>query len=185
MPHRQHGPGTRLLLLLVGATFLGGALAGCTGSLFHDPGIQGTWGREFLSDSRYTSLIVEIDHQPGARPAESTVQRLEQTLNTFLRKPDGITIEIRPDIPDRPQGTKFSFAEIRAMEKEARDHHKAGSTAVLYIMFLNGGSDSDSGNSRVLGAAYSGSSVVMFKDNIAKARSSCLSDPLIGLGCPS
>jgi hypothetical protein len=41
----------------------------------------------------------------------------------------------------------------------------------MYFLYLDGNSDLDSGDTRVLGYAHHGSSVVMFKDSIEKAGS--------------
>lgn len=160
------------------------AFAGCTGPLFYNQGQNGQWAREFLSDDRYSRLVVEIDFEEGARPESSTVQRLQQTLEKYLKKPGGIEVRESADIQGKGQGAKYSFSEIRdTLEDDARDHYKGDDTAVLYVMFVNGGSDSDGDNRMVLGAAYSGSSVVMFKDNIRQVRQNCFS--LVGLTCPS
>ena len=159
-------------------------LSGCMGGVFYDHGQNGEWGPEFLSASKYTRLIVEIDYEPGAQPESATLSRLETTLNRYLDKPGGIDIRQSGDIDGNGPGTKYKFGTIRdSLEDDARDHYKGGDEAVLYVMFLNGGSEADSSDGSVLGAAYSGSSVVMFKENIRKAKDNCFS--VAGLGCPS
>lgn len=158
------------------------ALTGCFG-IGESEGGPGDWGREFLSDSEYTRLIVEIDHEQGAAPADEALAGLRTSIESYLRKPGGVEIRTpTSEVPNEGQGAKWSFSEIRSTEDSIRDATKDGKTAVLYIMYVNGGSSEDTDSGRVLGAAYSGSSIVMFKENIRSVRNQCLNLPI---GCPS
>lgn len=178
-----HAP-KQFLALLGGAILLGTALAGCTGGLLgYDDGVQGTWAKEFLSKSEYTSLLVEIDHEPNAAPESLTLSSLRSNLEAILDKPGGV--EIRTAVDVSSGGGKVSFSKIRDLEDGARDHFKANKQAVLYVMFLSAGSSEDTNNGRVLGASYSGSSIVMFKENIKQARANCQAQSPLGVGCPS
>lgn len=161
-----------------------GGLAGCI-QQFSNPGGPGDWALDFLTDDRYTELLVEIDHEPGAAPEARTVDMLRDTLGARLNKPGGIEIRNSASIEGKGSGAKYSFDEIRALEQEHRNHHKSGERAVLYIMFLDGGSDRDSGDGRVLGAVYSGSSMVLFKDNMRHTHDRCRAQMPLGLSCPS
>jgi hypothetical protein len=162
-----------------------GALAGCL-QQFQGQGSPGGWALDFLTDDRYSRLLVEIDHEPGAAPEQATINMLQRLLEDRLNKPGGVEIRLSAEIDGKGSGAKYSFEEIRALERQHRDNHKSGDRAVLYAMWLNGGSTNDDGDSRVLGAVYSGSSMVMFKDNLRHAHDRCRAQITSVLGsCPS
>lgn len=178
---RSKSPGRRMLAVLVAALFATTLFAGCTHeTLLGGKGQPGGWAVEFLSDEDFSSLLVEIDHESGAAPRKQALDALESTLETYLKKPDGITIR-QSQISAKGSGAKYSFDEIRDLEDSVRDNTKGDGRAVLHILYLDGGSTEDSDQGSVLGAAYTGSSIVMFRDNIDKTRNRC---PL-GLGCPA
>lgn len=166
-------------LLLVAST----ALAGCLDQL-RDPGTPGAWALDYLTDDDYSELLVELDYESGAAPNDATVSMLRNTLEEVLNKPGGVEIRLSADIQGKGEGAKYSFAEIRDLERASRDHHSSGDRAVMYVMFLNGGSDQDSGDGRVLGAVYSGSSMVIFKDNLRHTHDQCRGQ-LLNVNCPS
>lgn len=181
--------GSRFVAVAVALAVLllaSGMLAGCL-QQFKSPGTSGAWALEFLRDDKYTELLVEIDHESGARPEDATLSMLKQTLQARLNKPDGIEIRTSAEIDGKGKGGKYSFSEIRDMEQEHRDHRKGGDRAVMYVMFLDGGSDQDSSDGRVLGAVYSGSSMVIFKDNLRFTRDRCQAGavPILPNNCPS
>ncbi len=166
-------------LLMLASTVLAGCL-----DQFRDPGTPGGWALDYLRDDDYSSLLVELDHESGAAPADATVDKLKSTLEARLNKPDGVEVRVSADIDGRGKGAKYSFSEIRDMEGAARDHRSGGDRAVMYMMFLDGGTDQDEQDARVLGAAYSGSSVVIFKDNLRHTENRCR-DQFLNFNCPS
>lgn len=169
----------RALALLLVATVLVAAVAtaGCL-QVFRDRGAPGAWALEFLRDDPYPELIVEIDHEPGAAPEGATLQKLERVLAEATDKPGGIDVRVNGEVQGKGKGAKYSFDEIRDLEETHRDHRKGGDRAALYVIFLDGGSDQDSGSGRVLGAVYSGSGMVIFKDNIRFVDQRCRSQSL-------
>ncbi len=172
----------RSFVVLSVALVASSALGGCLDRLFDDPGNAGDWAREFLSDKDFRSLLVEVDYQSAAAPEDTAMAALESVLEAHLNKPGGVEVRRAADVPGSGGG-KYSFAEVRDIEGDVRDHEKGKGRAVLHVLYLNGGSSEDSGDGRVLGAAYSGSSIVMFKDNIRKTRDSCPS--VLSFGCPT
>jgi hypothetical protein len=174
-PKGRAKAGAPRLLAIAAGLLLVGASAGMAGCLdvFRDRGQPGGWAVEFLQDAPYARLIVEIDYEAGAQPEPQTVEKIERIFKDRLNKPGGVEIRMDPDIAGRGTGAKYSFSEIRALEKDHRDQHKSGGEAVFYMMWLDGGSDQDSEGARVLGAAYSGSSIVIFKDNVRQVEQRC------------
>lgn len=142
-------------------------LSGCTTSPWVDNvSNPGSAAKQLISPSAHPKLVVEIDHPPGYAPTEQSLAVLKSTLQEVTARPaSDITFVLDPSIPAE-SGRKYTYREIEALEREHRDRHTAGNTAVLYVVYVAGGHASDSGNSRVLGAAYHGTSLVIFKGNI-------------------
>lgn len=177
--------GSVTIVGLAALLLAGGGLAGCL-EAFQGSGQAGEWALEYLRDDKYSELLVEIDHDQGGAPSQRTLDKLDDVLGARLNKPGGIEFRTSAEVDGKGQGSKYSFSEIRELEDDHRDHKKGGDRAVLYILFLNGGSTQDTSDGRVLGAVYSGSSMVMFKDNIRHTHERCKSQdlPLFG-SCPS
>ena len=55
------------------------------------------------------------------------------------------------------------------LERAHRSMYAQGNQAVLYMLYLDGGFERDNSETSSLGAAYRGSSVVMFKGNLKAA----------------
>ncbi|MCO5166965.1 MAG: hypothetical protein M9894_11430 [Planctomycetes bacterium] len=128
------------------------------------PVAPGVSARDFLSDATYRHLLVEIDHVQGQAPSPAALQVLRTRLEERCNKPDGVTILVDDAIP--PGSGVYSVAENRALEAQHRDHHASGTTVVLYMLYLDGRSDQDSGGARVLGWAHGPSSVGIFRESI-------------------
>ena len=62
--------------------------------------------------------------------------------------------------------SSYSLEEILAIEKEQRERHKSGNTFIIHILYLNGEYED---NDQTLGLAYTGSSFVLFKEQISDA----------------
>jgi hypothetical protein len=127
----------------------------------------GDFAEDFLRDDDYPSLHVEIDHVAGKAPSQAALDRLEQALLDWLDKPDGVEIVVDDAIPATGAPT-WTYDAAEELEIEWRDHYRDPATgeAVIYFLYLDGDSEFDDENGRVLGYAYHGSSLVMFKDTI-------------------
>lgn len=169
-PGPLHGIGTTAVFALVLAT----ALAGCLDFLSQGAAAgPGEWAEDFLSDETYTSLTIEVDWTSGQRPASRAMDLLEQRANERLTKPGGITLVEDDSISTSM--SRWSVEEILELEEEHRDHRKEGSETAMYVVYLDGRSDRDEGDSRILGVAYSASSFAIFKESIREVASNILS----------
>lgn len=162
----------KLLALLVVASLA----AGCTlpWGRVADGG-PGDKASDLVSAKDYAKLLVEIDHPPNAGPGSAALEVLKSTLREVTAK-TSIEFKLDASIPSEPS-KRYSFREIEALEDEHRDQRSKGDTAVLYILYVAGGSSEDTSDGKVLGAAYRGTSLVMFKGNL---RASSGSGPLSG-----
>ena len=87
----------QIVVLLVAAFFCSG-LSGCIGSDSFDilpekKGVPGGLTLACLRSSMYTSMVIEIDHEPGYRPFSSSADMLVERLNSVCDKPSGISVE--------------------------------------------------------------------------------------------
>ncbi|MGQ0536020.1 MAG: hypothetical protein ACT4PT_08100, partial [Methanobacteriota archaeon] len=95
-------------------------------------------------------------------------------------KPGGVTLETDASIPPKGASYRYSIAELRAIEAAHRSRHTEGDTAALYVLYLDGAFERDGSDARVLGVAYQGSSIAIFKGNVRSASR----DDCTGLLCP-
>lgn len=119
---------------------------------------------DYLASNDFTKIVLEVDYMNGAEPNEEALAKLEAALREASGK--AVTVEKRGGISGQGAGHKYSFSEIEAIEKANRKHYTGGDTAALYFLWVDGGQTGDTDSARTLGAAYRGSSLVMFKGNI-------------------
>ncbi len=108
--------------------------------------------------SKYSKILVELDIVGDATPHATALSEFKVEMERALGK--AITVQTSQAESGKGAGQAYSFAEIRALEDKHRNHFTGDDTAVMYMLYLDG-TNSENGNT--LGAAYQGSSVVMFK----------------------
>lgn len=146
------------------------ALAGCTTGPFADRVSQpGSAARELVDPGRHANLVVEIDYPAGHVPNAEAKSVLKSTLQDVTgRSASQVTFVEEASLPVEA-GKKYTYEEIEALEQRHRSRHTSGDTAVLYVVYVAGGSAGDTDQGRVLGAVYRGTSIVIFKGNIQDA----------------
>lgn len=162
----------RRLAFLVVASVL---LAGCSHAAFFNRFSKpGSAAHDLVSGKNYSSLVIEIDHPQGYAPDAAALRDFESVVRGVVDK-QSVTFDVQASIPSEPN-RKYSYREIEQLESRHRDRHTSGDTAVLYVVYVAGGSESDTDQGRVLGAVYRGTSMVIFKGNILdNAKSGLLS----------
>lgn len=126
---------------------------------FHDrrPGAS---AKELLSDSQFYSLEVEVQYMEGYKPEAQTIHNLRAFLETYLRKPAGITI--RQTKIESTGNDALSKEGVLQIEKTKRTSYSTESRMSMYILFTNG-SHLDN---RILGMAYRNTSAVIFGGSV-------------------
>jgi len=126
----------------------------------------GSAAKELVSNAKYASLLVEIDYPTGYEPNADALAAFKEAL-TQVSGRDAAHILFAQD-PSIPAETNraYSYNDIQALENAHRDKHSGGDTAALYIVYVAGSSEKDTSDGKVLGAAYHGTSIVIFKGNI-------------------
>jgi hypothetical protein len=166
----MHSSRTAPLLLALLLAFTA-ASSGCN----QFPGVSRFIGYDFLKDDKYTSMLIEIDYVKGSRLESSSVSLLQQRAVERLNKPDGITTREQEFTGGRDV---WSVDDLKAAEKANRNDRASGKQIVLYVLVVNGNSDRDNSDGKVLGIHYGPTSVAIFKDTIK-------SGSITGLGVTS
>lgn len=163
----------KLAILVVAA--LAVQVAGCTSGPLADRVSQpGSAAKKLIDPAEHAKLLVEIDHPEGYGPNEEALAVLKSTLVEVSGRA-AADVEIRREASIPVEGSKkYTYDEIAALEDKHRSSHTRGDTAALYIVYVAGGSAVDDNEARVLGAAYRGTSLVIFKGNIREGTKSGL-----------
>lgn len=134
----------------------------------------GSSANDFLSDSKYTGLVIEVCYVANFRPNAQTLVNLKSFMQARLNKPDGITI-IEREIPS-PGLAPYDINEVANVETLYRTKYNAGNILTMYMFFADGGTASDTESSFILGSAYRNTSFVMYESTI-KNMSDSITEP--------
>lgn len=152
-----------LLLLLCSS------LAGCLGDAVDDllperKGIPGSLALACLQSDRFTSMVVEIDYEPGYKPMTSSTDMLLERLEEVCDKPNGISVEFSE------VNYEFEGAWTADAVREQAWIHKSGdvmdASELRWQLLFPEGEYSENG---VLGVAVDGSSIALFGDTIEES----------------
>ncbi len=130
----------------------------------------GDFAYDFLQGAQYDRVVVEVDYVAGREPDDDALDALASNLESFCDKPGGVQVIVDDEIPD--QGAPaWSLDAAEALEVAWRNRYRSAAegTAVLYYLYIDGHSEDDGDEAFILGYAYHGSSLVLFKDRIDEA----------------
>lgn len=138
-------------------------LAGCTKPMteLKERENQSTGpGESALDLIRASRLVVELDVVAGSEPDAAALKDLDSELENVL----GIPVDIRSsaEVSGRGATHAYTLEEVNDVELKHRDLYSSGDEGVIYMLWLDGRFE----NENVLGVAYHGSSVAMFKATI-------------------
>lgn len=131
---------------------------------YADGGAVGQMARVYLRSSPARRLLVEVDYVSGRAPSNTTLEHLAGILRREARKPDGVLVQRGEELPARR--TRYSLEDVARIEREHRDARSSGSTATMYLLYLNGELEEEPD---ALGVAYTASSAVVFIDRVRSA----------------
>jgi hypothetical protein len=160
------GPSVRsrtILLLAIGiaaAIVLGAFSFALLQQFLNRALLPGEQALELLQASPYPNLVLEVDHTPGDRPTAVALTVLEARLTTYTAK-ESIEIVFQAIAVN---ATEFTTVDLVELERANRDQATGGDTFALYILSISG--ELTNGEGTALGAAYSASSLAIFKDVI-------------------
>ncbi|RJU93095.1 MAG: hypothetical protein DWC01_00635 [Candidatus Poseidoniales archaeon] len=156
---------TLLLAVLVAFT----NLAGCLGNDLDDilperKGVPGGLTLACLTSTSYTSLILEIDYEPGYKPLTSTTDMLIERLTGVCDKPDGISVEFQ-EVNFGQQGD-WTAEDVRSKAWDEKSGSPREDSTLRWQLIFPAGTY---GDASVLGVAVDASTVALFGDSIAEA----------------
>ena len=119
----------------------------------------------------YSHLVIELDavegHGPTAAALTAFEDEVERLIGLGAIAKDSFEIVLDDTLPANPDPDHvYTFEEQQDLSEGARDLPAEADTAYIHMLYLDGGSELDGSNSSVLGYAYGGSWIVMFRDNI-------------------
>ncbi|HZY77876.1 MAG TPA: peptidase [Cyclobacteriaceae bacterium] len=119
---------------------------------------------DFLSDKKYTSLVLEVVFVNGYEPTQSALNNLVTFLGARLNKPVGITTVLR-GIPSPGKAT-FDASYLRDLEKIHRQRVNSDKVLTAWLFFVDGEYSTNTSSSKVLGVAYGASSIAVFENTV-------------------
>lgn len=127
--------------------------------------------RTYLRSSPATRLRIEVDYVDGSyAPSSEALEHVESILRREAAKPDGIEVVRGERIPNERE--EYTLDDIRRLERRYRDARSGGTTATMWVVYLNGTFAQQEG---ALGIAYSASAAAVFSDQASNA---ALVDPV-------
>jgi hypothetical protein len=116
----------------------------------------GSAAHDFLSDSNFTELIIEVDYMPGYKPNGRALDSLEAFFEYRLHK-NSVIIKEPAQIPSGGE-TEYSAQEIRELEAQYRSTFTEGETLAAYMIIVDGKYQEQ----ELLGIAYYNTSNAFF-----------------------
>ncbi|GJM29467.1 MAG: hypothetical protein DHS20C17_21020 [Cyclobacteriaceae bacterium] len=124
----------------------------------------GTSAADFLRDTEFDKLVVEIQYVEGYKPTTVALNNLKDFLLSTVNKSAGIIFK-ESSIPS-PGLAPYSVDDIKSIEDQNRTEYNSGKSLAAYIFFADGDYNQNSGNSKVLGIAYRNTSMAIFEATV-------------------
>ncbi len=155
------------------------SISGCLGNDLFDTadkkGKPGGLALACLSSAKYTSMVVEIDYDPGYMPEQSSINLLKTRLQEVCDKPNGISVELT-ETNFGHTGT-WDANDVREQGWEHKSNQpQTGSTLYWQALFPSSEYSNEDGET-VLGVAVDASTVAIFKETVEDAEGPIFSRP--------
>lgn len=124
----------------------------------------GSNARNLLSAAKYTTLNIEIQSMPGFALNTTTITNLENFLKDLINKPNGINITTKQI--SSTSNFSLNLSDIQTIEKSNRTISNTNTAIGVYIIITDGDYAQNTGDGKVLGIAYTNTSIVMFGKTI-------------------
>jgi hypothetical protein len=115
---------------------------------------------DFLSSSKYKSLMIDFLYDQGYPPSTETVNNIKSFLSARLNKPSGIQVILR-EVSGNGK-TALSVAEIQAIEKKNRSYFSDGAILSAFVYLAHSDYSENAGSNKVLGVHYDVTSIALF-----------------------
>lgn len=135
--------------LLAAILTLSVVAGGCLSKVIGGGGDPGP--TDYVTAKTYTKWVIEVDSVQGQGPPSGLLDFVKTRLSSVANKPDGIEMRV-DETAMAPHNGAWSVKDIEQVSKAHQGAHTSGTTAVLHLMFLDGNSQGDSQDARVLGS---------------------------------
>lgn len=119
---------------------------------------------DFLSDKKYTQLVLEVVYVEGLKPTQASLDNLTSFLSQRLNKPSGIAVMLRSTTT--LGRTTVDANTLRDIEKVQRQRVTSGNSLTAWLFFVDAEYASNTSTSKVLGVAYGPSSMAVFEKTV-------------------
>ena len=116
--------------------------------------------KDFLSEDRYTKMIIEMDYASAYPPNSDSLVRFRLQVEQYVDKSD---VTLLVDDPISMTGGATCVEDISGYEEQHRDYVTGNGTAALYVVYVSGQCP---GDGDVAGVTYSGSAFAVYKETI-------------------
>ncbi|MBU2930215.1 membrane metalloprotease [Winogradskyella psychrotolerans] len=124
----------------------------------------GNSANDFLSDSKFTSLVIELVYVDGFEPNATSISNFVSFIENRTYKPNGITVEKRGIIS--PGLENYTIQDIADIEIQQRQNYNSENKLTLWVFFADGEAATNTDSSSVLGTAYWNTSFVIYEETI-------------------
>ncbi len=124
----------------------------------------GSSAGDLLTDSKFTSMNIEIVYVDGNRPTDEAISSFKNFLTKRTYKPDGIDINLRSVASSGK--APFDIEEIAEIERNERTAYNVGDEIAIWIYFADGNNEKDTNEKFVLGSAFRNTSMVIYEKTI-------------------
>ena len=131
----------------------------------------GTAASDFLSDTEFPHLVIEVDYMPGYEPNNEALDSLQAFMEQRLHK-NSVTI-LNPRLINSREQERYSAEQIRQIEQEERSTFSSEDTLAAFMIIVDGKYQEQD----LLGIAYFNTSNAFFGPSYEEASS--------GIGPPS
>lgn len=127
----------------------------------------GSSANDFLSNDEFNSLTIELIYVDGYKPNQTSINNLKGFIEERTYKTGNVSF-VEKTISS-PGITEYNVQKVADLEDDYREAYNFGDDLAMSILFLDGKSDQDEGNSVVLGTAYRNTSIVIFQSTIIES----------------
>ncbi len=115
---------------------------------------------DFLSDSKFKSLTIDLVYDEGHPPATETINTVKKFLADRLNKSNGIKIILK-EIKSNTKSV-LSLADISSIENANRSYYSKESGLACFVYLANSDYSENAGSAKILGIAYGSTAIVLF-----------------------
>jgi len=124
----------------------------------------GSSSNDLLSDSKFTSMVIELVYVEGYQPTSIAINNFKAFIESRTYKPDGITVEAR-SIPS-PGISKFTTQDYVDLEDANRMFYNDGNQIAIWAFFADGEASTNTSTEVTLGTAYRNTSFIVYEATV-------------------